>query len=136
MRLDPEDIRRHVFKTTERANAVAYTISGKLTSRAQTMTEEHNADNHCMAPGCEEPIRARGHCTSHYRRLRAIVKDPENEYTWKILGDAGVVPLRRADQRERVDTAGFRDETLTRLKGDSNAGRNETSTGRVVGTAD
>lgn len=78
------------------------------------MTEEHN-DDHCMAPGCEQPIRARGHCSSHYRALRAIVNNKRNEYTWKILGDAGVVPFRAADERERVDTAGFRDETLTKL---------------------
>ncbi len=102
------------------------------------MTEEHNADNaaglifdtadllqgemesfgtvpQCMAPGCEQPIRARGHCISHYRKLNHIVNDPKNEYTWKILGDAGVVPFRAADERTRVDTAGFRDETLAKL---------------------
>lgn len=71
--------------------------------------------DHCMAPGCEEPIRARGHCATHYRTLRAIVNNPKTEYTWKILGDAGVVPLRSADEYERVDTAGFRDEILTKL---------------------
>lgn len=81
----------------------------------ESMFPAKSADNQCMAPGCEKPIRARGHCTSHYRTLRAIVNNPKNEYTWKILGDAGVVPLRSADERERVDTAGFRDETLARL---------------------
>ena len=101
------------------------------------MTEEHSAvpdvaifiakpapraiDNQCMEPGCKEPARARGHCASHYRILRDLVNDPDNDYTWKILGDAGVVPLRAADDRERVDTAGFRDETLAKLNKASDA---------------
>ena len=102
------------------------------------MTEEHSADKtcpaaalifdtaerrhslgetvpQCMVPGCKQPARARSHCASHYRILRDLVNDPDNDYTWKILGDAGVVPLRAADDREHVDTAGFRDETLAKL---------------------
>lgn len=81
----------------------------------ESMFPAKSADNQCMAPGCEKPIRARGHCATHYRTLRTIVNNPKTEYTWKKLGDAGVVPLRSADDCERVDTAGFRDEILTKL---------------------
>ena len=79
------------------------------------MADETNNDNVCMCPGCDLPVKARGHCAVHYNVLRKIVANPNNGYTWKKLGEMGIIPVRKADSIDHVDTKEFRKDILTKL---------------------
>lgn len=53
----------------------------------------------CLAEGCDDEAKVRGHCLPHYNALRHEIANShgtDTPVTWQTLEDAGVVPANRA----------------------------------------